>query len=183
MELGLDDDHPELHGLGQNWDRLKELCPVALSQYEAVREFMDCWSTEDSVKYIVEKSLSEDRLSRVAGTKLFTLIAKERQFSQRWGLSGPTTQLLAKAFCLEILGEYIPISIIREVCARVGISPSLDMPLARCKAESADSSKNNLSTNTIVPRKRGPGGKAQAKLEEEAKSSKRITSFFKPKSQ
>lgn len=179
MELGLDDNHEELQGMSANWDHLKRLAKESLKLYGSSRQFMSSWTSDTSVQHIVNELLSEEKINNAASTRLFDKIARERQFSQRWSLSGPTTQLLAKAFSLDALSEHIPPLVFKQVCTHLGLTPSVDVPLARSKAETKTTENGKLPAPAVVPKKRA--GKAQVKLDDEAKTSQRITSFFKPK--
>jgi hypothetical protein len=179
-ELGLGDGHPENSSMLEDWSALRQLAGrlEIMSGLTSISEFYDQIDNSKLEILLEQRYLTPERIQSLGVQRLFKRVAAEKLFFQRWGLDQEAgSSLVARAFALDILSEYIPLPMLNALATRAGLSFQCGVALGKTRDEAV----TNSSSKPLVPKKRG-GGKAQAAAEAEAKTSKRITSFFKPKS-
>lgn len=133
-------------------------------------EYLKTFSRKAAVEYIAGRFFTPEKLAAIMDHPLYTEVTKGKLFGEKWSIPA-ASNACAKAFALEILAEYMTRPMLNDVCEQLGLRPPGDLDI--CRIRPADAK----ATPSLLPKKRA--GKAAA-LAADAKSSHRLTSFFKP---
>lgn len=158
--------------LAANWAQLTQLLASCafFDKLMPMAEYLKTFSRKAAVEYITGRFFTPEKLAAIMAHPLYAEVTKGRLFGEKWSIPAASSAC-AKAFALEILAEYMTRPMLEDVCTQLGLRPPGDLDICRIRPAEAKAAPS------LLPKKRA--GKAAA-LAADAKSSHRLTSFFKP---
>lgn len=174
LELGLGCEHEEMKPLLDDWEILKSLQIPLIEGTTGPTDLLANVERSTILDEIHGHFFSSEKLKGMDESPLCTLLTREELFLKKWNLSHTSKrETCTKAFALDLLSEYMQPSSLEYLCKKLELDVPADVPIGTSKPVVP----SEAAAQSALPKKRPT--KFQP---EEGKPSKRITSFFKPKS-
>ncbi len=169
INLRLPKEHEEMRTTVSEWNTLNMTVDTGLT----FDEFFERYTEEYILEELTARYFSQHKLAQMVRSSLYKVTLADTKFKEKWSIGD--SEVLGKAFVLEILQEYLPPEIILKLCNRLSMSEPKKMPLYKPNGTDTENHPPNQANGS---KKRS---KSQTAFLEEAKTSKRISAFFKPR--
>lgn len=187
VELGLPEYHEDVKRMNMDWLELAP-CLANISQKnfsvsitEGPVSLIQSQPTELIVNYLVVKYFDDFKLKVLESCSLYKTLSNSKPFMTKWDISSARCAQFIRAISAELLQENLPLPIFEKLCEKLELKPiNWDMPIYKSKPSEASEASSSVKAQQMTNLKKR-GVKGPSALEQDAKSSKKLTSFFKPK--